>query len=68
MTINRDSLIQQIRALMNKTVIHGCTEHEALAALDKARALMDAYDVTEVDLQLTKAEIGNPPRRTAGLA
>jgi hypothetical protein len=55
-TINRDNLIQQIRALMNKTVTNGCTEPEALAALDKARAMMDAYEVTEADLQLTKAE------------
>ena len=56
MTINRDNLIQQIRVLMNKTVTNGCTEPEALAALDKARAMMDAYEVTEADLQLTKAE------------
>jgi hypothetical protein len=56
MTINRDSLIEKIRALMSKTVTNGCTEHEALAALDKARAMMDAYEVTEADLQLSKAE------------
>ena len=56
MTINRDSLIEKIRALMSKTINNGCTEHEALAALDKARAMMDAYEVTEADLQLTKAE------------
>jgi hypothetical protein len=65
MTINRDSLVEKIRALMSKTIENGCTEHEALAALDRARALMDAYDVTEVDLQLTKAESailrGEPP-------
>jgi Protein of unknown function (DUF2786)/Phage integrase family len=56
MSINRDNLIEKIRALMSKTVNNGCTEHEALAALDKARALMDAYEVTETELQLTKAE------------
>jgi hypothetical protein len=56
MTINRDSLVEKIRALMSKTIENGCTEHEALAALDKARAMMDAYEVTEADLQLTKAE------------
>jgi hypothetical protein len=56
MTINRDNLIEKIRALMSKTVDNGCTEAEALAALDKARAMMDAYEVTEADLQLTKAE------------
>jgi Protein of unknown function (DUF2786) len=56
MTINREGLIEKIKALMSKTVDNGCTEHEALAALDKARAMMDAYEVTEAELQLTKAE------------
>ena len=54
--MNRDSLLDKIRALMSKTVDNGCTEAEALAALDKARAMMDAYEVTEADLQLSKAE------------
>src|SRR6476660_3391736 len=54
MTINRDSLVEKIRALMSKTIENGCTEHEALAALDKTRAMMDAYEVTEADLQLTQ--------------
>jgi hypothetical protein len=43
---DRNSLLDKIRALMSKTAENGCTEHEALAALDKARALMDAYEVT----------------------
>jgi hypothetical protein len=55
-TNNRDELIEKIRALMSKTVANGCTEAEALAALDKARAFMDAYEVTEAELQLTKEE------------
>jgi hypothetical protein len=54
--MERDSLLDKIRALMSKTVANGCTEHEALAALDKARAMMDAYEVTDADLQLSKAE------------
>jgi hypothetical protein len=53
---NRDNLLDKIRALMAKTTENGCTEYEAMAALDKARAMMDAYEVTEADLQLTKAE------------
>jgi hypothetical protein len=56
MTASREALIEKIKALMSKTVTHGCTEHEALAALDKARALMEAYEVTEEELRLTKAE------------
>jgi hypothetical protein len=67
-TINRDNLIQQIRALMNKTVTNGCTEPEALAALDKARAMMDAYEVTEDRSATDQGRVGNPPQRTAGLA
>ena len=54
MTTNRDDLIEKVRALLSKTVDNGCTEAEALAALDKAHALMDAYEVTGADLQLTK--------------
>jgi hypothetical protein len=56
MTTNRDDLIEKVRALLSKTTVNGCTEAEALAALDKARALMDAYEVTAADLQLTKEE------------
>jgi hypothetical protein len=56
MTIDRDGLIEKIRALMGKTVDRGCTEQEALAALDRARALMDAYEVGEDELRLTKEE------------
>jgi hypothetical protein len=54
--MDRNSLLEKIRALMSKTTENGCTEAEALAALDKARALMDAYEVTDEDLQLSKAE------------
>jgi hypothetical protein len=56
MTINRDGLIEKVKALLSKTVDNGCTEQEALAALDEAHALMDAYEVTGADLQLTKEE------------
>lgn len=54
--MNRDNLLNKIRALMSKTVDNGCSEYEALAALDKARAMMDAYEVTDADLQLTKEQ------------
>ena len=54
--MNREHLLDKIRALLSKTTENGCTEAEALTALAKARAMMDAYEVTETDLQLTKAE------------
>src|ERR1700682_4942368 len=53
---DRNNLLDKIRALMSKTAENGCTEHEALAALDKARAVMDAYEITDTELQLTKAD------------
>jgi Protein of unknown function (DUF2786) len=56
MSTDRDSLITKIQALMAKTVDAGCTEEEALSALDKVRALMDAYEITEAELQLSKEE------------
>jgi Protein of unknown function (DUF2786) len=56
MTENREGMLDKIRALLSKTIANGCTEAEELAALAKGRALMDAYEVTEVDLQLAKEE------------
>jgi hypothetical protein len=56
MTDSREKMLEKIRALLSKTTENGCTEEEALAALAKARALMDTYEITEEDLQLTKEE------------
>jgi Protein of unknown function (DUF2786) len=56
MTTQREGLLGKIRALLNKTMESGCTEAEAMAALDKARAMMDAHEITEAELQLTKEE------------
>jgi Protein of unknown function (DUF2786) len=56
MTDTRDKMHDKIRALLSKTTANGCTQEEELAALAKARALMDAYEVTEADLQLAKDE------------
>jgi hypothetical protein len=56
MTINRESLLSKVRALLSKTTQSGCTEAEALAALTKAQAMIDAYEVTDEELALTKEE------------
>ena len=53
---NRENLLDKIRALLSKTTEHGCTEEEEMAALAKARAWMDAYEVTEEELRLTKEQ------------
>ena len=53
---NREGMLDKIRALMSKTTENGCTEAEALAALSKARAMMDVYEVSDEELKLTKEE------------
>ena len=54
--IDRNSLYHKIQALLAKTTERGCTEAEMLAALAKAKAMMDAHQVTEEELQLSKTE------------
>lgn len=54
--IKREKVLAKIKALLSKTVENGCTEHEAMAALDVARGLMDSYEVTPEDLQDIKRE------------
>jgi hypothetical protein len=53
---NRNSIIDKIKALLAKTTENGCTEEEALAALAKARAWIDAHEVTDDELQLSREE------------
>lgn len=45
-------IIDKIRAMLAKTVDNGCTEAEAMAALEMAQTMMDQYEVTEDDLKL----------------
>ena len=54
--MSRERVIEKIKALLNKTVDNGCSEEEMGAALDKARAWMDAHEITEDELRLTKEE------------
>jgi hypothetical protein len=56
MTIERSSLVDKVRGLLAKTVVNGCTEAEAMTALAKARAMIDAYEISETELALTKQE------------
>lgn len=53
---NRNGIIEKIKALLSKTVENGCTEAEMLSALDKASAMMDAYDISDQELQVAKDE------------
>jgi len=52
----RETLLQKIRGLLAKTIENGCTEAEAVAALAKAQAMMDAYEISDEELALTKEE------------
>jgi hypothetical protein len=54
--MNRDALLTKIRALMSKTMDNGCTEPEAMAALAKARAMIDAYEISDEELKLSRKE------------
>jgi Protein of unknown function (DUF2786) len=47
----RGNILDKVRALLNKTCANGCTKHEEHAALTKARAMMDAYEITEAELK-----------------
>lgn len=53
---NRQKLLDKIRALMSKTVGNGCTEAEALSAINKAQEMMNEYEITVEDLEFTKQE------------
>ena len=53
---DRNSIIEKIKALLAKTTANGATEAEMLAALEKAAAMRDAYEISDEELQLTKEE------------
>src|ERR1700720_2271340 len=53
---DRNSIIDKIKALLAKTTANGATEAEMLSALDKASAMMDAYDITDADVQVARDE------------
>jgi hypothetical protein len=53
---SRKGLLDKIRGLLSKTTENGCSEPEYLSALATARALIDAHEVTDAELQLTKEQ------------
>jgi hypothetical protein len=56
--VDREKLLSKIKALTAKTVAAGCTEEEALAAAEKAAALMRDHAISEVLLEMDKSSIG----------
>jgi hypothetical protein len=53
---DRNSIIDKIKALLAKTTENGATEAEMLSALDKASAMIDAYDITDDEVRVAKDE------------
>jgi Protein of unknown function (DUF2786) len=53
---DRNSIIEKIKALLAKTTANGATEAEMLSALDKASAMIDAYDINDAELEVAKEE------------
>jgi hypothetical protein len=56
MTTARNRVLRKVRSLLAKTLATGCTEEEMLSALAKARAMIDAYEITDEELKLTQEE------------
>lgn len=54
-TTNLDRLRQRIQALRAKTVANGCTEGEALAAAAKVAELLDRYDLSLADVDVSRS-------------
>ena len=50
-----DRLRARLRALLDKTVANGCTEAEALAAAEKARAIMAEHGLSAADFSMGQA-------------
>jgi hypothetical protein len=53
---DRNSIIEKITALRAMTTANGATEAEMMSFLDKASALMDAYEITDDELHIAKDE------------
>ncbi|TCT35399.1 DUF7168 domain-containing protein [Martelella mediterranea] len=52
-----ESIKRRIAALLQKTTSRGCTEEEALAAAEKAAALMREYGLSEVDIEISQQSV-----------
>lgn len=49
---NRENIFNKVRALLAKTTDNGCTEAEAMMALEMAEKLMERHEINEDDLRL----------------
>lgn len=49
---NREAIFNKVRALLAKTADNGCTEAEAMSALEMAEKLIERHEINEDDLKL----------------
>ena len=61
MNKKREGLFAKVRALLAKTVENGCTEAEAMAALELARRLMAEHEITEKHTHRLEQDINALP-------
>lgn len=52
MTNEKQAMAAKIKALLAKTIENGATEHEAMAAMAKARQLMDAHNIGQTEVEV----------------
>jgi hypothetical protein len=52
----REVLVDKVKSLLAKTTENQCSEEEELIALAKARAMIDAYEITDDELKLSREE------------
>lgn len=49
---NRENILNKVRSLLAKTADNGCTEAEAMSALEMAEKLMERHEISNDDLKL----------------
>lgn len=59
------NIIRKVKGLLSKTEAAGCSEHEALAALQLAAALMEEHDLSMSQVEFEESEYIQHPQRFA---
>lgn len=60
---NRDTILEKVRALLEKQENHATTEAEAAAVAARVASLMDRHGITEAELRHVQSEIRDHPYR-----
>ena len=54
--MNKDKILEKIRALMLKTVENGASESEAVAAAQKVAELLEKYNLMMSEVEIDESE------------